>query len=398
MFPVPAKETADFCLNNPAFDNFSSALGSTLNQTLKICLILLLLLAALSIIPFALVELWKWNRLKAHASRLIRSLTLIRPEDSLELLHTVQDPLSSTLIHRFCAHRSNTARALIKWFLAYITSPRALFILLLAVIGFLSCLLQYIMVRSLIDIKTAVASDIANATVAVTQNISTMSAEWANGVNAQISHVGNGINQNMLDWVGSAAQSLNATLNLFVNDTVSLLNATFGGTILYEPVLDVVNCLFLLKIEKLEQGLTFINDHSQISLPLIDTDILSQIALNASTNSSSSSSQTLASSTSIQAEIESSLDVIINKWLTCIKSTACWSSGFLLVYLLLLLGGTARVWIAASRNKRMTQRYAPGPLSQHPAALGAFTFEFNSRDSNYGEKHYPPTYGDVIQT
>ena len=350
----------------------------------------------LSIIPFALVELWKWNRLQAHASRLMRSLTLIRPRDSIELLHTAQHPLSSIIVHRFFAHHSSTTKALIQWFLAYVTSPRALFILLLAVIGYISCLLQYVMVRALIDIKPTVASDIANATVALTQNISNISTEWANGVNAQISDVGNGINQNMLDWVGNAAQSLNATLNLFVNDTVSLLNATFGGTILYEPVLDVVNCLFLLKIEKLEQGLTFINDHSQISLPLIDTDILSQILLNASTTSSSSSSQNPVMSNSIQADIDSSLDVLIDKWLACIKSTAAWSSGFFLVYTLLFLGGAARVWNATLRNKRNTQRYARRPSSQNPSALGAFTFELNSRNSNNGEKHYPPMYGDVV--
>lgn len=54
----------------------------------------------------------------------------------------------------------------------------------------------------------------------------------------------------------------------------AVLNATFGGTILYGPVNTFIYCILGSKITNLEQGLTWISQHAQVTLPTLPADIL----------------------------------------------------------------------------------------------------------------------------
>jgi len=53
------------------------------------------------------------------------------------------------------------------------------------------------------------------------------------------------------------------------------LKDTFGDTILYDAIMDVLNCLILLKIEGVQKGLTWVSDHAHIDFPLLANDTLS---------------------------------------------------------------------------------------------------------------------------
>ena len=57
-------------------------------------------------------------------------------------------------------------------------------------------------------------------------------------------------------------------------DFFAALNASFGGTILYDPINTFIYCIIGSKITNLEQGLTWISEHAQITLPTMSADII----------------------------------------------------------------------------------------------------------------------------
>jgi hypothetical protein len=95
------------------------------------------------------------------------------------------------------------------------------------------------------------------------------------GTNKVISDTSAQINDDVFGWVNTTTHAVNHTLNVFVDGMVDTLNVTFGKTILYEPILEVLNCLVLLKIQGVQKGLTWVSDHAHIDFPLMDANIFS---------------------------------------------------------------------------------------------------------------------------
>jgi len=53
-----------------------------------------------------------------------------------------------------------------------------------------------------------------------------------------------------------------------------VLNTTFGGTILFNPVNTFMYCILGSKIDTLQQGLTWMSEHAQVALPRLPPDVL----------------------------------------------------------------------------------------------------------------------------
>jgi len=83
---------------------------------------------------------------------------------------------------------------------------------------------------------------------------------------------------------------VNDTLNTFVDDYTSVLNTTFGGTILYDPIMQTLNCLVGLKITSLEKGLTWVHDNAHVTFPEFANDTFSLGAAASIANSSTADS------------------------------------------------------------------------------------------------------------
>ena len=70
----------------------------------------------------------------------------------------------------------------------------------------------------------------------------------ANRVNNTINITNADINKNIFGWVNITTIAVNLTLNEFVDQIMGALNTTFRGTILYNPIIGVLNCFILLKL------------------------------------------------------------------------------------------------------------------------------------------------------
>ena len=55
---------------------------------------------------------------------------------------------------------------------------------------------------------------------------------------------------------------------------IAALNASFGGTILYNPINTFIYCILGSKVSNLEQGLTWISQHAQLTLPTLYPNVL----------------------------------------------------------------------------------------------------------------------------
>jgi hypothetical protein len=119
---------------------------------------------------------------------------------------------------------------------------------------------------------------------------------------------------------------------IVVDTTVSTVQEVFNNTPLATPILDVLNCLLLMKIQGIQDGLTFINENAQVSLPRVDNSTLNAVV--------NTSDLTLGASSPL-ADL---LDDIVTKWEGIIHQELIVASLILLAYMIVVMMGLARVF------------------------------------------------------
>ena len=273
LFPVPAKESLSFCSDDDGINDFFDGLIETEQMAKKIFLAVIIVLAILAIIPMAWREIRKW-KMEQERARLIRSDAL----DPMDAVYIASRPYTSTAGLKLAEKvdpRSPRRRTLIRWAVAYATTTPALFVLALGIAGLLACLCQYILLKIVEKEVPKLENQVIGFADRVFDQLNNASEQWAIGTNHMITNTSNTINQDVFGWVNTSTSAVNDTLNVFVDGVMNALNITFGGTILYDPVLEVLNCLILLKIQGIENGLTWVQDHAHIDFPLLPPDVFS---------------------------------------------------------------------------------------------------------------------------
>lgn len=271
LFPVPAKEQLTFCSDDNGINDFFDDLVKIELLAKKIFLVTLVILAVLAIVPMAWREIRRF-KMEQERARLIKSDAF----DSMDAVYIASRPYTSTAGLKVADKlKSRRRQTLVRWSVAYATTVPALFVLSLAIAGLLACLCQYILLKAIEKEVPKLENQIIGFTDKVINQLNNASEQWAIGTNRMISDTSNNINDDVFGWVNTTTTAVNHTLNVFVDGVMDVLNVTFGGTILYEPVLDVVNCLILLKIEGIEKGLTWVSDHAHIDFPMVPNNTFS---------------------------------------------------------------------------------------------------------------------------
>ncbi|KAK4547978.1 hypothetical protein LTR36_010698 [Oleoguttula mirabilis] len=270
LFPVPDKQQLSFCSDNDGISDFFDDLVNIERLAKKIFLVVLIILAVLAMIPMAYRELRRWRFMKERA-KLIKSDC-----DPMDAVYLVSRPYTSSAGLKLASpFKSSRRRALVRWSVAYATTVPALFVLSLAIAGLLGCLCQYILLRAIEKDVPALENQVVGFADKVINQLNNASQQWATGTNGIINDTNTKINDDVFGWVNTTTGAVNNTLNVFVDGMIDVLNVTFGGTILYTPILDVLNCLVILKIEGIEKGLTWISDNAHIDFPLLPNDTFS---------------------------------------------------------------------------------------------------------------------------
>ena len=163
---------------------------------------------------------------------------------------------------------------------SYLSHPTCLALLFIAGIGFLSLQFQLVALQAIKHHAQNTANSTVDASAdALTTKLNNLalnsSQSYADEFNTAIATYETRINDELFgSWLNTTAVTLNSTLVEFYNGIEEALNDTFGGTILYAPINTFIYCILGSKVTKLEEGLTWVSDHAQVTLPVLPPDVL----------------------------------------------------------------------------------------------------------------------------
>ncbi|GAM84576.1 hypothetical protein ANO11243_025720 [Dothideomycetidae sp. 11243] len=347
LFPVPQRDQLTFCSDNNGIDNFFLELVKIERLARKIFIVVLLIAMLLACVPMAYRELRRWRSQKQR-------IAVMKAEavDEMDAVYIVSRPYTAAfglcLSRKFTSCRGKT---MARFAVAYATTVPALFVLSLALAGLLGCLCQYILLKSLEKEVPALTDQVGAFADRVVASLTNSSEQWAVGTNDIINQTNAKINHDVFGWVNVTTAAINNTLNDFVDGVTKDLNATFGGTVLYDPIMDVLNCLVLLKIQGIEKALTWVSDNAYITFPELPTDTFTLGALDRMSENGNSSLLATGPTNDASDAISNAVLKVTKHLGAVIRQEAIISTSILIIWLVIVLIGIVISAVKAFRHK-----------------------------------------------
>ena len=359
LFPVPQKEQLTFCSDNNGIGSFFEHLAEIANVARRIFIGVLVVLAILACIPMAYREIRRYRTQQKRAK-----LVGEKSYDPMDVVYLVSRPYTSSAgIKAATPFKSAKRQLLTRWVVAYATSTPALLVLSLGITGLLACLCQYILLKSVEKAVPELSNELSDFAGKVVTTLNNASEAWAVGTNKIISSTNNDINHNIFGWVNTTTGAMNHTLNVFVDTMTTALNKTFGGTVLQDPVNELLNCLVGLKVAGIEKGLTWVSDHAHVDFPLLANDTFSLGAAASLADDDGGSGKTadfLNDPTSGATDaISKSLATMVRHIADSIRTEALISTALVMLWVLVLLMAVARAAFLAIRPTKTRAEGAP---------------------------------------
>ena len=296
VFPVPAKQQLTFCSDNNGINDFFNKLDNIVALGKKVFIAVLIVAAIAVMAPMAFREVYRWRKQQARCHLI--SGAGPNAADPMDVQTIVGMPFRSMTgmkvagiqPHHEAIAQSSRRQIMTRWAVNYATTDAALLVLFLAIGGFFACLCEYIILKVIETKVPELTNEVGNFADKVVSTLEGSSASWASDTNNVIAKEAHNINTNLLSWVNISTSAINGVLDAFISNTTSVLNDTFGGTPLQNPVNEVFNCLIGLKVAGLQNGLNWVSEHAQVNFPLLPNDTFSLGALNSVTGGNSSDS------------------------------------------------------------------------------------------------------------
>ncbi|KAF2256835.1 hypothetical protein BU26DRAFT_30309 [Trematosphaeria pertusa] len=334
LLPVPQKEQLNFCSEGNSINNFFDDLIQMGYTARKIALGVLIALAIVVCVPMAYMEIRRYRRMEQRAALFGDG------HEAMDVVYLASRPTSSGF-GLWLGRRFGSARrqAIMRWAWAYATSVPMLFLISLGIAGLFSCFCQYLLLKGIEQKVPELTDQVADFAEKVVTSLNNASMSWSGGVNGAIDKLDGEINDEILGWVNTTTTAVNDTLNTFVDKMSTTLNDTFGGTVLYDPIKEVLNCLIGLKIASFQKGLTWVQDHAHVNFPGVKNDTFSLGAL-AQLSDSDSAAELLANPNGkAKDEVTEAIDHVIDKLISGIRTEALISTTLIVIWLLIALGG-----------------------------------------------------------
>ncbi|KAI1766875.1 hypothetical protein GGR53DRAFT_182328 [Hypoxylon sp. FL1150] len=395
VFPVADKEALSFCSDNSVINDFFEGLYETANLAKIIAIVVLLLLAIFAMVPMAYMEIRRWRRSQVASEDAY---------DDMDLVYMVSRPFSARMGYWFGGKFGEKRKLLVRWCVAYATSLPALFVLSLALAGFFSCFCQWILLQSIQKEVPALADQVGDFADQVVDTLGNVSQKWADDANGVISSFSNEINDDILGHVANATTAVNNTLNTFMEEIDKGLTAAFGDTFMKDLAANTVRCLIGLKVESVEKGLTWINNHSQVNFPMFPNDVFS-IGASKSIDGDSNLTSFLASPSSVTSdEVTGAVQHVVDWLHSNIVQNALVSLGLLLVYVIIILIGVIRTLVGhndvAGDTRRMriqnfdnTQTAGAAIPREAPQAASVNLPQFSGEASAHPDHYQTSPFG-----
>jgi hypothetical protein len=348
VFPVAQKESLTFCSDNNGISDFFAHLTNLANTARKVFIVVITILAILACFPMAWLEIRRWRTMQSRALLLQKHAF-----DPMDVVYIASRPYTAGAGIATAARFKSTKRQILtRWFIAYATSIPALFVLALGIAGLFSCLCQYILLRGVEKEVPVLANQVENFADTVVNALNNASEQWAISANGVINSTNTKINDDVFGWVNTSTTAVNDTLNTFVDQMTIALNDTFGGTILYDPITEVFNCLIGLKVASVEKGLTWVHDNAHVTFPEFRNDTFSLGAAASIANDSSTDSFLASPGSAASDDITSAVVKMTNLFEQAIRQEAIIAGCIIGVWAFIMLIGLFRVLAAwYSRDK-----------------------------------------------
>ncbi|TQV91368.1 hypothetical protein V2A60_008982 [Cordyceps javanica] len=346
VFPLAQKKKLTFCSDNDTLNGFFQKLFDLIHKAKVIFLVILSLLAILAIAPMAAFEMYRHKRRQKHCNVIEQYR-----HDTMDVAYIASRPLTSQVGIKLGSRFEGDRKILMRWCVAYATSPPALFVLSLAMAGFFSCFCQWALYKAVQKEVPEILAKVGEFAEEVIRTLEDVSLGWATDANRVIIGFNDDINNDVLGYVTNATDAVNNTITTFMNTMEKGLETVFNGTILLEPIKSVLHCVIGMKVENVQQGLTWVHDHAHVSFPRFPNDTFSQGA-NESVNGDSDLKSFLASPSAVTTDEVSGAVLHVVKWLMRnLVQEALISSGILLVYIIVVLMGVIRTLVGMASHR-----------------------------------------------
>ncbi|KAF4125931.1 plasma membrane fusion [Geosmithia morbida] len=340
VFPLAQREKMTFCSDNDTLTDFFQTLSELIQKARVIFIAVLVILAITVMIPMAWFEIQRWRKQQYHA-RLIGNNQF----DSMDLVYITSRPITSTLGIKLGSSFSGKRQILVRWCVAYATSPPAIFVLSLALAGFFSCACQGILLHAVEKEVPALAKEVGEFADGIVSSLNTSSTKWADSANGVITGVNADINDDVLGYVRNATDAVNDTITTFMDTISDSLETVFNDTLLIDPIKSVVRRVIGLKVESIQEGLTWVHDHAKVSLPPFPDGVFSEGAKESIDGDSDLTTFLASSSSATTDEVSGAVTKVINWLRNNIITEALVSTGILLVYIIVVLMGVIRALV-----------------------------------------------------
>ncbi|SMN19860.1 similar to Saccharomyces cerevisiae YNL279W PRM1 Pheromone-regulated multispanning membrane protein involved in membrane fusion during mating [Maudiozyma saulgeensis] len=301
--------------NKPEIQLIYKDLIKSVKVITTIFIILMSIAAVVVLIPIGYDEYRKWSRLKElndtyslkepyYMSDDMSAISTLKGslEDTPDIIstyHTVFNRWQTRIANMFkylitLGNRTKISRlqsAKLDWFVAYITSERALIILGIGLLALVVCVFQLIIIAVLnkkltstsgVSMTSKMKSSL-NSSDTLKQDLAT----WGSQTNLYINSTESYINQEAFGWIDTTTSSINKTVATMIWDIDTALGDMFNGTLLYKPMKTVVKCVIEDKLYAVEKAMTWINNKAHLSIPRINmTEMQSSLSNETSTSTS----------------------------------------------------------------------------------------------------------------
>ena len=238
-------------IGSKSIQELSHNLSTSVEMAAKIVIIILAICAVLVMVPLIYDEWRKWNR----EERIIGNLVNQNTHYYFDLREAF-----SNLLHPYLRFLPKS------WLSTYVFSNYSISFLLVGLLGLFVVFLQYIILRILI--KKAKGTDID--TSQMTKELLNMTSVYLSQIDSYFQKQEDNINDKLFGSVKLTSSKINSTLHEFMSTLNDTVNSIFSNTPFSGPVNTIVYCTIGRKIDKVESGLTWINDNLSVKIPNIN--------------------------------------------------------------------------------------------------------------------------------
>lgn len=302
-------------------------------------------------------ELYCWHTLKKHIASTREAYLLSQGEEKetnllgerslFSLIQLSSHPLLAEWglnLARKAGIRSKKGLTQTRWWLAWISHPIGIVLLVMGLVGLISVRMQIAAVNKIGQhYQGRFQGMLDNSTNGMQEKVDSMlqgmSLDYANKSNSILQQSQDELNNHLFSWVNVTTSTMNDTLNVFMDGIATAINSTFSSTPLYQPVQSFIDCIIGQKVKGIEDGLTWMQSNAHVTFPIVPDDVLM-----VNPNTTKDVIQPLADSTVGSNGI---LSDVIGSYTRSLEKEQVMFVVLLLLYLLLVILGTV---IAITQN------------------------------------------------